>query len=141
MKIPGLSVPFIRRHAAEGSFERGMNYQRSGAVVSLTRTSDATVDAMVKGSQYAPYAVRIRHGAEHVTSVECSCPYFAGAWCKHVVAALLACLEEVETAEARDSVSRMVEHLDSAGVTVLLERVSEKHPEILGWIRAEMKEM
>ena len=141
MQVPGLSRSFIHEHAAEGSFDRGLNYQRSGAVVSLTRTSDATVDALVKGSQYAPYSVRIRHSAEEITSVECSCPYFAGAWCKHVVAALLACLGEGPSQDPSQPASEMIEHLSSEGVAELLDRVAEKHPEVLGWLRQEIREL
>ncbi len=141
MKVPGLSVEFIHHHAAEGSFDRGLNYQRSGAVVSLKRTSDATIDALVKGSQYAPYSVRIRHSPEEITSVECSCPYFAGAWCKHVVAALLDCLAAEESQGPSESASQMVEHLPADRVGTLLDRIVEKHPEVLGWLRIEIRSL
>jgi uncharacterized Zn finger protein len=141
MTVPGLSVQFVHDHAAEGSFDRGLNYQRSGAVVSLKRTSDATIDALVKGSQYAPYSVRIRHSPHEITSVECSCPYFAGAWCKHVVAALLACLAAEENEGPSGSASELVEHLSSEDVGALLDRVVGKHPEVLGWLRTEIREL
>ena len=142
MKVPGLSHSFIHDHAAEGSFDRGLNYERSGAVVSLKRTSDATIDAMVKGSQYAPYSVRIRHSPEEITSVECTCPYFAGAWCKHVVAALLACLaEDDNNAGPTESASELMSHLSTADVGVLLDRVVEKHPEVLAWLRKEIRQL
>jgi uncharacterized Zn finger protein len=141
MKVPGLSASFIHDHAAEGSFDRGRSYERSGAVVSLKRTSDATIDALVKGSQYAPYAVRIRHSPTEITSVECSCPYFAGAWCKHVVAALLACLAEEEGGGSTESAGEIVGHLSSEDVATLLDRVVEKHPEVLAWLRAEITKL
>ena len=137
MKIPALNESYIREHAASGSYERGSDYRDDGAVLSLRRTSTGTVDALVKGSQYAPYSVRIRHDDKAITSVECSCPYFAGAWCKHVVAALLSCLDE-EAAHLLETASQLAKHLNREELAELLDRVSEKHPELLAWIRAEL---
>ncbi len=141
MDIPGLDEAFIQQHAAEGSYERGRDYERSGAVISLKRTSDGTVDALVKGSQYAPYAVRIRHGSTSINSVECSCPYFAGAWCKHVVAALLACLDTSVREHESASAGRLVDHMEKEELRLLLDRVAARHPELLDWIREEMRQL
>jgi uncharacterized Zn finger protein len=138
MKVPGLTTSYVHDHAAEGSYDRGETYQREGAVVSLKRTSETTIDALVKGSQYAPYNIRIRHDDKVVTSVECSCPYFAGAWCKHVVAALLACLEETDASPLPQGASHLVDRLDKEDVGRLLDRVARNHPEIVAWIRAEI---
>jgi uncharacterized Zn finger protein len=93
MAIPGLSAGLIRQKATAESFRRGQDYHRRHAVISLERDDDV-LEAQVQGSGREPYQVRITFDEKGITDAECSCPYDWGGWCKHIVAALLACLPQ-----------------------------------------------
>ena len=135
MQIPGLTEATIREHAAQDSYERGEEYAARGAVVSLKRTGPRTVEAYVKGSRMLPYTVTIRHDEAAITDVECTCPYHAGSWCKHIAATLLVCLrEDLDRTTALDAV---LDTLDRQALIDLIRRLAERHPEVADWIAQE----
>ena len=135
MELPGLTAASLRRQAAPDSFQRGEAYFKEGAVVSLKRKGPGQVEAHVKGGQYVPYAVRIRHDDAGITDVQCTCPYHAGRWCKHIVAALLACLHPA--GRTQPPVAALLDGLDRAALVRLLERLAERRPEWLDLIEEE----
>src|SRR5215208_2902303 len=93
-----LSEALIRQHASPESFQRGREYAREGAVVSLTRRGDV-LQGEVEGSQPTPYRTRVALDAGGVADVGCECPYNWGGWCKHVVATLLTWIDGPEAVE------------------------------------------
>ncbi len=134
MKIPGLTASSIESYAAEGSYERGREYVDSGAVVSVRRTGPGHIEAHVKGGHMMPYTVVVRHDDKGVAEVECSCPYFAGGWCKHIVASLLACIEGEYDREGQELLGKLVEGLGRDEVVALLESIVRDHPELATWV-------
>lgn len=134
MNIPGLTESIIRSHASAESFERGAAYCHDGAVRALHRRDAGQVTAHVQGSQAAPYHVEIRHNAAAITEARCSCPYFAGSWCKHIVAALLACLRQAGT-DGAASLSTLLENMERPALVRLVERLAERDPALAAWIR------
>src|SRR5437870_4698584 len=76
-------------------FARGRNYLREGAVTDLARSGDRVL-AQVHGSDVTPYRVRVKVGPSGIEEVHCTCPYDWGGACKHIVAVLLAALENPE---------------------------------------------
>ncbi|MBT8399659.1 MAG: SWIM zinc finger family protein [Rhodothermia bacterium] len=135
MKIPGLTASSIESYAAEGSYERGREYVDSGAVISVRRTGPGHVEAHVKGGHMMPYTVVVRHDDQGVSEVECSCPYFAGGWCKHIVAVLLAYLDGEYDLEGSELLVRLMQGLSRDEVVSLLQSVAQDHPEIATWVR------
>jgi len=130
MSIPGLTKASIQAHTAEGSFERGLDYYEKGAVRHI-EDNDQTITARVKGSHYIPYAVHISYNGQGVTSVECTCPYFEGSWCKHIVATLLFVLEEGDTPAAPPpSLRERLEPLAKGELIALIEQLAgaDSHP-------------
>lgn len=101
----------VRRQATAESFQRWESYYQGGAVTSLVRRGNA-IQAEVEGSQYEPYRVHVTFDEGGVIGVACSCPYDWGGWCKHIVAALLACIEEPDSVEERPSIDEMLIDLD-----------------------------
>src|SRR5690348_2479064 len=91
--IPGLTEALIRQHATPDSFQRGQEYSRGGAVLSVVRRG-SVVEAKVEGSLPAPYLVRVVFDAGGISLATCTCPYDWGGWCKHIVAALLTCVRD-----------------------------------------------
>lgn len=68
MNISSLSEASIRRRATAESFNRGQNYYRQGAVISLVQRGNV-VQAEVEGSQHEPYRVRATFDKSGVTSI------------------------------------------------------------------------
>jgi SWIM zinc finger len=82
----------IRTVATARSYTRGEEVFARGAVRDL-RFTGRVYTASVSGSRPAPYRVRI-HGGPDELEAACTCPYEDGGACKHIVAVLLAIVEE-----------------------------------------------
>lgn len=138
MTIPNLTRSKIQEHTSGGSFERGQEYLADGAVRSVKRADDHLLKAQVQGSDVHPYLVTIKFDEDDIRTVQCTCPYHEGSWCKHIVAALLKTLkmDEVPLDESAE-VSELVADLDRRGLITLLERLVEQNPELLGEVRDE----
>jgi len=138
MTLPNLSRADIQEHTAGGSFERGEQYLADGAVRSIKQTDEQTLKAQVQGSDVHPYLVTIQFDADDVQKVKCTCPYFEGSWCKHIVAVLLKTRqdEEVPIEEAVE-VDELVADLDRAALIALIERLVEHDPRLLDQIERE----
>lgn len=138
MAFPSLTPSDIRDHTAGGSFERGEEYFADGAVRSVKQTDDHTLKAQVQGSDVHPYVVTIQFDADEVQKVKCTCPYYEGSWCKHIVAVLLHVLEEgAVPAEDPVEVTELIDDLDRTALKALIERLVEHDPELLDQIERE----
>ena len=111
MIIPGLSASVIRQQSTGESFHRGQDYYRRGAVTALVQRGNM-LQAEVEGSQYEPYRVRLAFDREGITEATCSCPYTWGGWCKHIVAVLLACLNEPAKVEVQPALDELLAELN-----------------------------
>ena len=118
-----LTEGLIRQHTARGSFRRGQEYYRAGAVRSLVRRGGA-IEAEVDGSKPWPYHVRISFDARGVTSAACTCLYDWGGWCKHVVAVLLTFLHEPSAIEERESLETRLACLTAEQLREVLLRIA-----------------
>ncbi len=137
MTLPTLSRSEIKEHTAGGSFERGEQYLADGAVRSVKRTDKHTLKAQVQGSDVHPYIVTIQFDADDIRTVKCTCPYYEGSWCKHIVAVLLATEErDVPTGESVE-VDELVADMDRPALVALLERLVEHDPRLLEQIERE----
>jgi len=137
MTIPALSEAAIRGQATAESFRRGQNYYRQGYVVSLVQRGDA-LQAEVEGSQYQPYRVRVDFDKGGITGASCTCPYDWGGWCKHIVAALLACLHEPETIERRPEFKDLLADLSREQLQSLLQHLTERDPDLADEIESQV---
>src|SRR5207248_5955650 len=70
MALPNITEATIRQYAAPESLQRGREYQRQGAVLSLVRRGDA-LEAEVEGSEPAPYQVCVAFDAGGVAGADC----------------------------------------------------------------------
>lgn len=138
MTLPPISRTTIKEHTTGGSFERGKQYLVDDAVRSIKQTDDHTLKAQVQGGDVHPYLVTIQFDADDIQSVKCTCPYYEGSWCKHIVAVLLKLLEEDEVPATKPAeVAELVEELDRASLVSLIERLVEHDPELLEQIKRE----
>lgn len=138
MTIPNLSRSEIKEHTTGGSYERGEEYLADGAVRSVKKVDDHTLKAQVQGTDVHPYLVTIQFDESDVQRVECTCPYYEGSWCKHIVAVLLKTLEDDELpAEESVEVDELIEGMDRPALVALVERLVEHDPRLLDQIKRE----
>ncbi len=137
MEIPNLTTETIRKNTAGGSYRRGEEYFNTGAVLSVQQAGERQVEAFVKGGDVFPYTVHIQYDDAGITDARCTCPYHAGSWCKHIVAALLAYLHRAKQDEPRSSVAALLDGLDRDALVGLLERLVEREPELADWVKRE----
>jgi len=137
MTIPTLGEATIRQNASDETFLRGQAYERQGAVTSLVQRG-SELEALVEGSQYEPYRVRITFDAGGVIAAVCSCPYDWGGWCKHIVAALLACLHTPEEIEERPALAELLADLDREQLQSLLLSLAARSPDLADAIEGQL---
>ena len=132
-----LTEHLIREHSAPESIRRGEDYYRQGAVLSVTRRG-AMLQAEVAGSDFAPYNVRVSFDEAGSTDATCSCPYDWGGWCKHIVAALLACVREPEIVQDLPALEETLSTLDRGQLQGLLLKLAERDPSLADVIEGEI---
>ncbi len=139
MQIPELDEATIREQTRSGSFERGKQYFQQGAVADVQHKERA-VRARVKGSQPMPYVVEIHYDNTGVTEASCTCPFHKGAWCKHIVATLLAILNATGE-DSSPAVTALLDDLDREALLTLVERLLADHPELVDRVRSESQRL
>lgn len=120
--IAGLTESFISDRTARSVYQRGVSYYEMGAVVSIRRIEN-TLHAVVEGSEYDPYDVRIDFDDAGIDDADCTCP-FDGGWCKHVVAALLMCYREPDRILDMAPLNKTLESLTREELVALVERLA-----------------
>ena len=133
--MPPLSIneTTIRSHATAQSFERGRRYHKNGAVISLTQREDKLIGE-VEGSEYEPYRVIIEVDAAGVAEAICTCPYAFEGWCKHIVATLLASLDDPSQIEQRPSLEALLDPLSRDQLQTLIQSLATEQPELIDLI-------
>ena len=81
-----LTLDEIRELCTESSFERGVNYYKTGRVINIEQSGKRII-ATVQGTD--DYTVTIYEGNNRI-SATCTCPYDFEGYCKHIVATLIA---------------------------------------------------
>lgn len=137
MALPQISESTIRQYAAEESFQRGQAYYQRGAVIALALRG-TTLEADVEGSEPVPYRVQVVLDTGGITEAGCTCPYDWGGWCKHIVAALLACINEPEAVEERAPIDASLSGLDREQLQALLLHLVEREPHLADAIESQV---
>jgi len=126
-----LSEENIRARATAASWQRGVNYFESGAVLDAV-WREGMFTAQVEGSAPEPYRVSVRLDEQgNIQEAFCSCPYEGSGDCKHIVAALLFFLRRPEEVSARPSLRTLLESQTRDQLLALLHFLAEQHPEII----------
>jgi uncharacterized Zn finger protein len=130
MSISKLSEFTIRRHANSTSFQRGEAYYAAGTVLSVTQRG-SRIHAEVAGSEAQPYHVSLNVNGDGLISGICTCAYNYEGWCKHIVAAMLACVRQPETVEQRPSLEQLLEVLDYLQTQQLIQELVAQQPQLI----------
>ena len=105
----------IQDVCTDAVFKRGENYLAESRVLEIHRV-DATVTAVVSGSRQ--YHVRVDLAVDGFDPW-CDCPYDGPGACKHVVAVLLRCLDDVPPDEG-DQLDAALDAADPDGLRAFL---------------------
>lgn len=135
MADPNPGTDEIESRAAEGSFEKGVDYHEAKAVLAVVRR-DQHVRARVSGSRARPYTVSFSDDDDRPASVACSCPDDREGWCKHVVAVLLAIREGREELEDRPPVDRELDDLGEETLRTFVADLVRSRTEMLDLLEA-----
>ncbi|MEA5465114.1 SWIM zinc finger family protein [Leptothoe sp. PORK10 BA2] len=130
MTLPKLTLSTIKRNATDKSFSRGKNYWKSGAVVSLTQRQHV-LQGEVEGNDPLPYRITANFDSGGITSARCSCPYAFEGWCKHIVATLIACIEQPDTIDQRPTLAQLLAPLTPDQTQGLVQTLVDDNPELI----------
>lgn len=130
MSLLPIQLQTVQRNATSQSFARGQAYCQSGAVATLTQRGNL-LQSEVEGSDVEPYHVTVQCDATHITTAYCTCPYSFEGWCKHIVAVLLAYIEQPDTVEVRPSLEQLLDRLDLGQTRQLLQSLVLAHPRLM----------
>ncbi len=91
--LPQLNEADVRARTDPRSFQRGQRYFLAGHIFN-PRRDGPLLRARCLGSRPSPYAVQVSLGQAGIVVADCSCPVGHGGHCKHVVALLLAWVDD-----------------------------------------------
>src|SRR4051812_43020109 len=132
-----LIVAQVRALASPESFDRGREYFQSGAVEGLVLRGER-LEAEVAGSEFEPYRVAVTLGPTGVVAESCTCPYDWGGACKHVVATLLAYLDEPEAVEERPPLAAVLAALDHEQLQRIVLSLAQDDPALTARIELQV---
>ena len=142
MGISKIEIDSLLAWADNRTYSRGKSYYRDGAVEDLSLSGRA-VSAKVLGTRSYRVSV-IVNGDE--SDYECSCPVgMRGDFCKHVVAVLFACSDELEGVAneslelAKESLSKSLESLSKNEIIKIIESLCSKDRKIKKLFQDQIK--
>jgi uncharacterized Zn finger protein len=138
--LPQLTEAIIRQHTTSESYQRGLDYYESGAVLGVMRRG-LQLQAEVEGSQYEPYQVQITLDPGGIVGATCTCPYDWGGWCKHIVATLLFCVREPDEIEEQPALESLLAGLDREQLQALVLRLAGQQPGLADAIEAQVQSL
>jgi uncharacterized Zn finger protein len=124
-----LTQAMIRDLADPEVFARGRSYLREGAVTSLSRSGER-ITAQVYGSDVEPFRVRVKISPSGIEETHCTCPYDSGGACKHVVAVLLACLEQPDALTESSPLEARLSALGAEELRALLLELADEDDDV-----------
>jgi len=122
----------IETQTDSGSFSRGRTYFRNGHIRE-TVLRDDVIEARCEGSDIVPYRVRATlapagQGGANPRDVACTCP--RGGFCKHIVALLLAWIDDPGRFVARPSLADQLADRSRDDLVALIGRMVERDPDL-----------
>jgi uncharacterized Zn finger protein len=128
MRLNKLTEAEIKRHCDEQVYRRGQEYYRSGRVRSCLKRG-RSIQAQVRGTTVYDVTITERRG--ELIAI-CTCP-FAQNWegyCKHIVATLLAWLEEPERFVSTEGLKGRLKKKTKGELIEILSQICEAYPQI-----------
>jgi len=130
-----LSENQIHERASEQSFQKGLEYYQSGAILNPTWQSASggiLIMASCEGNSAPSYRVSAHLSSVGINSGSCNCLYDFGGDCKHIVALLLTYLHQPGAFTERKNATELLSGLDKDALIVLVARLVDRNPDLYG---------
>ena len=124
-----LTEEIVRAMANTKSFERGMEYYRSGAIFNAFRRGNILLGDC-SGSNASFYNLRVEVERDSIKSAVCTCPYDLDGYCKHVVALVLTYIHQPGKFIEQKSVSDLLVDLEKDDLVALIARMVERDQDL-----------
>ena len=140
--LPDAVEAEIANNTTDKVYQRGVDYYRQGAVLSVLRRGDL-VQAEVEGSEDEPYLVSFTVGPKGVGEADCTCPFGEewDGWCKHIVATLLFCVHKAGSVEEQPALKALLAGLDRDQLQTLVEKVAANKPRLIEEIAERVRRL
>ena len=134
--LPHITEDDVRAKVTDQSYDRGVDYYHAGTVESATLRGNQLF-AAVQGSEWDPYQVGVTFSGSDFTA-GCTCPYDWGGYCKHVVATLLAFIDDDSHVPVvvKPPVADLLDELDADELRGLVRMLVEADPSLLDIVDA-----
>lgn len=119
----------IRTRCTADSFKRGQTYYADGAVTKRLRPNEASLEAYVSGTQR--YRISVWVKADEQIGTHCTCPYAYGGECKHIVATLLAWINEPDSFQPPLDLKAVLQKRSKAQLIDLLLDILAIYPNLV----------
>jgi len=129
-KLPKLTEAIIRKLANEQSFSRGKSYYDKEAITEPLRQG-MNLRGQCEGSDYEPYDISVTLDKDGVADMSCSCPYDWGGACKHIVALLLAYLNEPESFHVIPAVETLLDGKSREELIAIITDMINREPKLI----------
>ncbi len=123
--IPSLTESQVKRYISDPYFERGENYYHNGAISDTIHRGNC-LEGYCEGSEVEPYHVVVTFNNDQISGDSCSCPMDGR--CKHVVALLLAWVNEPKSFEEREPIEATLENKSKEELIALVEEMIKRNP-------------
>ncbi len=130
----------IRRQTRRRIFQQGVECLRGGNVVQLEEHTNE-LRGRVAGSRVTPYRLQVAFEGREVVYGACDCPYDGPGWCKHLVAATLAYLQEGADSGEVITLESVLDGLNAETLKALIAKLSAYNPGLVKVIHDELTEM
>jgi hypothetical protein len=126
----------VRALVDEGTFERGSEYAREGAIFDARRVGEA-LRARCEGTSQESYPVEVRATSEGVRA-DCTCPVGGHGPCKHAVALLLTWIARPADFLVLDDIQSLLGRRSKAELLALIEQMVRQEPDLETLLLAPM---
>lgn len=126
-QLARLTEADIRTRSTEASFKRGESYYKSGAIKRRIR-HETGLETKVSGTQ--TYRVTVWVAADRIKAT-CTCPYDQGGDCKHIVATLLAWVNEPDSFQSPVDLKSVLNRQGKAELIDLLLDIFTIYPNLV----------
>jgi uncharacterized Zn finger protein len=136
LALPTVIAQDIAEMTDDGSFGRGRDYHRQGAIRQPVRRG-RTLSALCRGSEPTPYRVQAEFadpagGGRKIVGYGCSCP--RGGFCKHIVALLLTWIETSEEFAVLPTTAEILADQSREVLLRLIDQMLEHDPSLVSLV-------
>ena len=127
--LPELTEQHVNDWTAPRFVERGRDYFRQGRIRN-PRRAGRRLKAECQGSQPQPYRVEAALDEGGVATARCSCPMGEGGACKHVVALLLAWVDDPSAFTKTETLHARLQQFSKDQLVALAGEMIDRHPDL-----------